>query len=234
MPNNGCRIMTTVEIATLSKVATARRRASAQSAKRSEETEAAIRAARAVSVSWAEISERLEISEGQAKWLMQRHLTPESLARQEGDLPRTAPRPGRGPGVGVTEAARMLGVTRRTVYLWCSHGRLNAVRNDQGKLRVLLEQVSVAVTAGADAESLTNFQALLDTIAVGGPNARLGEGLIPTDGLPYASVVVATPREPGAHPAAERIALALMAAGIAVSVPIGHNGAAAQLIAHLA
>lgn len=149
-------------------------------------------------------------------------------------MPRTGHRPGRGPGVGVTEAARMLGVTRRTVYLWCADGRLTAVRNEQDKVRVLLEQVSVAVTpAGADRDSLLSLRSLLDGIAVDTPGARIHCAPFPTDGPRYASVVVATMKGPGARTATERITVSLMAAGITVSVPFGSHGPAAQLIAHL-
>jgi excisionase family DNA binding protein len=107
-----------------------------------------IEAARAEKRSWSEIADKLGMSEGQAKWLTQRESTPEATARSIGEAPRTAPRPGRGPGVGVSEAARTLGVTRRTVYLWAEDGRLRSTKNELGKTRILLED-----GAGSSTES---------------------------------------------------------------------------------
>jgi len=107
-----------------------------------------IEAARAENRSWPEIADTLGMSEGQAKWLIQRESTPAALAREVGEMPRTAARPGRGPGMGVSEAARTLGVTRRTVYLWVEEGRLRSTKNELGKTRILLD-----VEAGSSNES---------------------------------------------------------------------------------
>lgn len=51
-----------------------------------------------------------------------------------------APRPKTDPlGMSVSEAARQLGVTRKTVYAWIDKGRLQTVTDEAGRPRVLLD-----------------------------------------------------------------------------------------------
>lgn len=44
------------------------------------------------------------------------------------------------PGVSVTEAARRLNVSRKTIYAWIRGGKLNSAVDDAGRTRVLLEE----------------------------------------------------------------------------------------------
>ena len=125
--------MPTSELTVLARTAAARRRAEERAAKLVDDQEQAVRAARAADHSWAEIGEAMGISEGQAKWLVQR-------AKSSTSVPAADTHRGRGPGVGVSEAARLLGVTRRTVYMWADDGRLQATKNELGRTRILLSE----------------------------------------------------------------------------------------------
>lgn len=116
------------------------RRAARAQRKREVAQETKVRAARASQVPWAQIAKDLGITEGQAHWALQRSQTPEALARTEGEEPRTGPRPGRGPGVGVSTAARILCVSRRTVYAWARLGKVQATKNELGQTRILLDE----------------------------------------------------------------------------------------------
>ena len=127
--------MAKVELTDLARASAARRRADLAAHSKAEAEKSAVRAARDAGHSWAEIGGRIGASEGQVKWLAQGHLGSDS---PEGDEPR--PRPGRGPGVGVSEAARTLEVTRRTIYQWVADGRLLSTVNELGQTRVLLTQ----------------------------------------------------------------------------------------------
>lgn len=89
-------------------------------------------------MTWAAIARELGMSEGQAKWVVQRNHTPAALSRGEGELPRTGPRPGQGEGVSVSTAARQLGVTRRTIYAWARSERLPSTLNAIGQTRILI------------------------------------------------------------------------------------------------
>lgn len=102
------------------------------------EQEEAIVAARSQGMTWANIALKLGVSEGQAKWVIQRNHTPEALARDDGEIPRTGPRPGRGDGISVSAASRQLGVTRRTIYAWARSQRLPSSFNDIGQTRILI------------------------------------------------------------------------------------------------
>lgn len=124
--------MSTIELTSLARLAAARRRADAHRARILDAQQAAARAARAANHSWAEIGSVLGVTEGQAKWIAQR-------GEPTGTSTVPVQRPGRGPGVGVSEAARTLGVTRRTVYLWAEEGRLAFTKNELGRTRILLE-----------------------------------------------------------------------------------------------
>lgn len=115
------------------------KRAARAHRKRETAQEAKIRAARADGHQWAQIARDLKITEGQARWALQRAQTPQALSRGEGQEPRTGPRPGRGPGVGVSTAARILRVSRRTIYAWIRTGRLQATQNELGQTRLLLD-----------------------------------------------------------------------------------------------
>lgn len=65
-------------------------------------------------------------------------LTPAVRWRLErGSTPRNA---ASAPGVSVTEAARLLSVSRKTVYAWIRAGKLNATTDEDGRTRVLLEE----------------------------------------------------------------------------------------------
>lgn len=64
-------------------------------------------------------------------------LTPSELWRQERGL---APRPKTDPpGISVTEAARRLGVSRNTVYAWIKNGKLQSVRDESKRPRVIMD-----------------------------------------------------------------------------------------------
>lgn len=56
--------------------------------------------------------------------------------RQRGSAPRATPDV---PGVSITEAAKRLGVSRQTVYVWLRSGKLNATTDEAGRTRVLLD-----------------------------------------------------------------------------------------------
>ena len=127
--------MSNVELTALARASAARRRAETRAQERAEEEKAAVHAARDAGHSWAEIGDKIGATEGQVKWLAQGH--PGTGTPNEA-VPRA--RPGRGPGVGVSEAARVLNVTRRTVYLWAGDGRLTSVANELGQTRILLDQ----------------------------------------------------------------------------------------------
>lgn len=43
------------------------------------------------------------------------------------------------PGVSVTDAARSLGVSRKTVYVWIENGRLQTATDEAGRTRVMLD-----------------------------------------------------------------------------------------------
>ncbi len=55
--------------------------------------------------------------------------------RQRGSAPRSTPEV---PGVSITEAAKRLGISRQTVYVWLRSGKLNATTDEAGRTRVLL------------------------------------------------------------------------------------------------
>lgn len=66
------------------------------------------------------------------------NLTPAIRWRMErGSTPRPA---STAPGVSVTEAARRLNVSRKTVYAWIKSGKLNSTTDEAGRTRVLLEE----------------------------------------------------------------------------------------------
>ena len=114
--------------------------------KRDAAQESRILAARARGMQWSQIAASFRISEGQARWVLQRKMTPQAVARLEGQEPRTGLRPGQGPGVGVSEAARLLRVSRRTVYAWARAGKLRVTNNELGQTRILLERSAITVT----------------------------------------------------------------------------------------
>jgi transposase-like protein len=109
------------------------------SEQRDAKLENAITAARDAGATWTEIASRIGVSEGQARWAVQKRHTPEAAARLEGQAPRTGPRPGRGPGVSISEASRKLGISRRTVTVWAKSGKLQSAVNELGQTRILLE-----------------------------------------------------------------------------------------------
>lgn len=105
--------------------------------------ESEIDTARSLGIAWAAIAANTGLSESQAQWRLhrddpsvrenrQRVLIPESERKS-----RSGPRPGRGPGMSVTEFARMCGVTRRTVYNWIEERRIESTRNELGQTRIL-------------------------------------------------------------------------------------------------
>lgn len=52
----------------------------------------------------------------------------------------STPRPGTtAPGLSVTEAARSLDVSRKTVYAWMRSGKLRSTSDESGRTRVLLD-----------------------------------------------------------------------------------------------
>ena len=56
---------------------------------------------------------------------------------QRGSAARPAPPE---QGISVTDAARHLGVSRKTVYVWIRSGKLNSTTDEAGRPRVLLEE----------------------------------------------------------------------------------------------
>ncbi|MCQ9162952.1 helix-turn-helix domain-containing protein [Arthrobacter sp. STN4] len=98
---------------------------------------------RRLGVSWAMLAELTGLTEPQVRWRLHRYdpsvranrlkaLVPESEKKD-----RTGPRPGQGPGMSVTEYARTVGVSRKTVYAWIDEGRIQAAQNEIGITRVL-------------------------------------------------------------------------------------------------
>lgn len=109
----------------------------------SELLESEIDAARSAGIPWATIAAVTGLSESQAQWRLHRDDPSVRENRQRVRVPeserkaRTGPRPGRGPGVSVTEFARMCGVTRRAVYNWIEENRVQATKNELGQTRII-------------------------------------------------------------------------------------------------
>ena len=108
----------------------------------------AVEAAREGGVTWAALAAATGLTEGQLTWRWHRDdpTYVEQAARQKEERAKAAaarvpkPRTGRGPGVSASEAARRLGVTRRTVYLRIEKGLLQSTENELGQTRVILEE----------------------------------------------------------------------------------------------
>lgn len=106
----------------------------------------ALEAAREFEVPWTRLSDLTGLTMGQLQWRWHRddpaHADTKEARREErakNPRARAATRPGRGPGLSVSDAARQLGVTRRTIYLRIERGELEATKNELGQTRVLLE-----------------------------------------------------------------------------------------------
>lgn len=106
--------------------------------------DAAIEAARHLDIPWVRISELTGLTEGQLKWRWHRsdpsvaeYNERRRLERARSPQARPGPRAGRGPGVGVSEAARQEGVTRKTIYSWVEKGEVEATQNELGETRIL-------------------------------------------------------------------------------------------------
>jgi excisionase family DNA binding protein len=96
----------------------------------------AIEAARERSIPWARLKELTGLTTGQLQWRWNRDEPGNDLSLPR---PRAPRRTGRGPGLSVTDAARQLGVTRRTIYLRVEAGKLRSTTNELGQTRILLE-----------------------------------------------------------------------------------------------
>lgn len=108
--------------------------------------QAEIETARDLGVTWAKIAEATGLTEAQAQWrthkfdpsvreAQARKLVPEES--RQSTKGRT--RPGRGPGLSVTEYARQRGLTRRAIYLQIDAGKLQTERNELGQIRVIAD-----------------------------------------------------------------------------------------------
>jgi len=75
---------------------------------------------------------------------------------------RSAPKPGFEPRIGrsvsLDHAAKLLGVSRRTIYNRISEGRLQTIRTLGGSQRVLLDSV-LALRGYSDADQLPSTSA---------------------------------------------------------------------------
>lgn len=105
---------------------------------------------------WGEIAARAGLASPHTARTRARYaLDPSDLSpsarwrQQRGHAPRAKPEP---PGMSISEAARELGVTRKTVYARIERGELESARDEAGRPRVLLTR------AAPDAEPGTATQ----------------------------------------------------------------------------
>lgn len=113
-------------------------RAAAAATTASEALEAQVLEARRLRVAWPELAEATGLTARQLQWRVPAD-EPDVAPAPDPKFaaPRRGPRPGRGPGVGIEEAAKILGVSRTSVYKWINSGRLESTTNDLGQRRVL-------------------------------------------------------------------------------------------------
>ena len=108
-----------------------------QAAKRAQEALAdATDSARLLHVPWATLASATGMTERQLQHRPAPAAAPAAVNLVH-PAPRTARRPGHGPGVNVSRAAQILGVTRTTVYARIESGSLTATTNLLGHTRVL-------------------------------------------------------------------------------------------------
>lgn len=99
--------------------------------------------ARDLGLPWARIAELTGLTETQAQWRIHKGDPSATDQRERRRVPADkrrsrlgTTRPGRGPGLSVTEYAQRVGKTRRTVYSWIEAGRIDATKNELGQVRV--------------------------------------------------------------------------------------------------
>ncbi|RAN79357.1 hypothetical protein B5P43_15735 [Bacillus sp. SRB_336] len=111
-----------------------------------EMTRVAIDTARDLGVSWRDIASISGLTDTQVQWRAHRDDPSAKAAAARRIIPaaehkkRPSVRPGRGPGISVTDYARLKGVTRRTVYIWIEDGKLKSTKNEIGQIRVLSDE----------------------------------------------------------------------------------------------
>lgn len=114
-----------------------------------EMTRVAIDTARDLGVSWRDIAAVSGFTDTQVQWRAHRDDPSVKKAAERRIIPpeehkkRPSVRPGKGPGISVTEYARLKSVTRRTVYIWIENGKLKSARNELGQIRVLSDEETV-------------------------------------------------------------------------------------------
>ena len=92
---------------------------------------------------WSEVARAADLGSGETARIRAHR------ARESKDLPPavrwrrehgSAERPtSSAPGVSVTDAARTLGVSRKTIYVWVRSGKLASTVDEAGRTRVLLQ-----------------------------------------------------------------------------------------------
>ena len=103
----------------------------------------ALLAAHGAGFTWSEVARAADLSSAEtARIRAQRAKEAPDLSpalrwrRDHGSAPRPTTS---SPGVSVTDAAKKLGVSRKTVYVWIESGRLQTATDEAGRTRVLLE-----------------------------------------------------------------------------------------------
>lgn len=103
----------------------------------------ALLAAHGAGFTWSEVARAADLGSAEtARIRAQRAKETPDLSpalrwsREHGSAPRPTPSI---PGVSVTDAARSLGVSRKTIYAWIRSGRLQTATDEAGRTRVLLD-----------------------------------------------------------------------------------------------
>lgn len=115
-------------------------RAAAAAAAASDALEAEVIDARRLRVTWPELADASSLTVRQLQWRVPADEVEPAPVPVPGPLTpaaRRGPRPGRGPGVGIEEASKILGVSRTSIYKWIKSGRLKVTVNELGQRRVL-------------------------------------------------------------------------------------------------
>lgn len=107
-----------------------------------EKTDAAIRAAREAGVTYRLLEESTQVPEGSLRWRIKKDEWPSVTEMRERERSARSSRvgeqrPGRGPGLSVSDYARQESVSRRTVYAWIEKGKLDVVENEFGHTRIV-------------------------------------------------------------------------------------------------
>lgn len=109
----------------------------------------ALLAAHGAGFTWSEVARAADLGSAEtARIRAQRAKEAPDLSpalrwqRERGSTPRPA---STAPGVSVTDAAKHLGVSRKTIYAWMRSGKLKTTTDEAGRSRVVMDEDSAVL-----------------------------------------------------------------------------------------